>query len=277
METEQVLLITSEDNISEFPLLENSVEKNPKLQLVTERQIEVLEKDGFHFPKNIKKGDVLLQNPFAINNYVNVEDDFRILTSKMELLSEIMGYLGAQQIAFQLYQKGVKIEKRQISVKGEAKGWNYGISAKYKNDEMLEKSCLYYADGGAYSLDERKTLYERAKKLASEYPVFKNDAEVQKLFRQRNPDFPDKMGGEFYFFDVDSEINGSLDIAASLQSFDPNMFSIGIKAQQEISTKAIFSLRCAVIWNIEIAGTPVKEVCIDIAKKYKENKENTAS
>ena len=264
----KVLLITTEDQMAEFPLLENSHLKDPKLELITKQQIELYEKEGFVIPSNASEGTILLLNPFEPKRYVNVEDNFEIIKSKRELINEITSYLGIRKVAYEISLNEFKNEKRELKAKAKIKGWNMDLKIKNIKDEKISKDLISCEVYGAYSIDERKKLYSRAKELVQQYPTLQADEEIQRLLRQRDPEIPLKAGGKSYYFVMTSEVNEALDIAASIRYFDPKIFSIGINAQKEINTKTFFSFQYVCIWDEENADAILQKQYESITEKW---------
>lgn len=156
------------------------------------------------------EGQILVRNPFNPKLYFDASNaEYEVMQTKNMLLGEIFWNLGATSITASctiVYSKVRKITSKSkmiinnIDLQTDVKN---DLESKYKKETKFETT--YYP--GEYNLDK----YNKAIELSEKW--FPSDEKLKSIIRQRNPNDLTPMKSFNYSYEMNSEINNTLDIA----------------------------------------------------------------
>lgn len=267
-EKNEIILVADEAVIyrQEQGMFPNSEEWNHSIKLLEKTQIENMMSDGYLFPAKYDNGELLIRNPYKKEQYVSITDEDTALLDKLSTIKHIFNLLGAEKFYFEIDKSVTEESDRSLRSDIKVKGWKAGISKKDIASAEFKQKFFDADENNKQSDEQRLRGYEDAKKLIQDTPL-KDDVDICNILKERQPGSAVNKISRTYVCELSKEWNQKLDIAASLKYFDPEIFSLDTKIQQEINTKNIISFRYVSIWDWDSAEDVVKDAW---KKKYEE-------
>ena len=142
--------------------------------------------------------------------------------------------MGAEKFYFEIDKSVTEESERSLRSDIKVKGWKAGISKKDIASAEFKQKFFDADENNKQSDEQRIRGYEEAKKLIQDTPL-KDDVDICNILKERQLGSAVNKISRTYVCELSKEWNQKLDIAASLKYFDPEIFSLDTKIQQEIN------------------------------------------
>lgn len=242
-----ILHIVTEERSISYRWEEKEKKLDESLQIVSITDMNRALSQGhysFDLSGSLSVGMVLAKHPFLPDRYIDINKAQDVIfQDKLNCMFEIAKLLGVTFIE----AKATFLEERkmEMSADGELKYKWVDMTLQAQREEQ-QKYAKRYEREERFSGEFTQEGYQKALEKAQKYGLV-NDADIQYLLKQRNPDEPNSILQQSVKVEMTKELNTLLECAMSLDIL-PGVFSLKGHTKEVISSRKMIVLESKLVF-----------------------------